>query len=58
MKFMNGKVYKICVAVIIFTIVLDVILLVKNFNLSNIVGLLVSFLLLAFFYWQRKKGEW
>lgn len=55
---MNGKVYKTCVAVIIFTIVLDVILLFKNFNLNNIVGLLVSFLLLAFFYWQRKKGEW
>ncbi|MCP8383902.1 hypothetical protein [Clostridioides difficile] len=55
---MSKKVYKICVAVIIFTIVLDLILLVKDFSISNIAGLLISFLLLTFFYWQRKKGEW
>lgn len=55
---MSKKVYKICVAVIIFTIVLDLILLVKDFNLSNVVWLIMSFLLLIFFRWQRKKGEW
>lgn len=55
---MSKKVYKTCVALIIFTIFLDVILLVKSFSLSNAIWLLASFLLLAFFYWQRKKGEW
>lgn len=52
---MNRNFYKICVAVVLITIVFDVILLIKSFDIWNIIGLLISISLLIFFTKELKK---
>lgn len=53
---MSDKVYKICIIIVAITIVIDIILLFLHFNISNIIGLIVSILLLIFVKLQYKKG--
>lgn len=53
---MSDKVYKICLIIVAITIAIDIILLFLHFNINNIIGLIVSILLLIFVTLQYKKG--
>ncbi|MBT2158538.1 hypothetical protein KK421_19875 [Clostridioides difficile] len=54
---MSDKVYKFCLIIVAITIVIDIILLFLHFNINNIIGLIVSILLLIFVTLQYKKEE-
>lgn len=52
---MSDKFYKICIVLVLITIVLNIVSIVLNSSTSNMLGLVFSVVLLLFFVIQQKK---
>lgn len=53
---MSDKFYKICIVLVLITIVLNIVSIVLNSSTSNILGLVFSVVLLLFFVIQQKRS--
>ncbi|CEK40307.1 membrane protein [Clostridium phage phiCD111] len=53
---MSDKFYKICIVLVLITIVLNIVSIVLNSSTSNMLGLVFSVVLLLFFVIQQKRS--